>query len=323
MQLFPRSALATVVVTATIAVTGLATAVPAGAAPAPSQSLSTIHYTAPKVAFGKPLTSLVGGDPARLLVTVARALPRASSVRVTTHDDTAIAGEDYTAVDRRVTIPAGKKSVVVEVPTEYQFYDPETLRFTATLSSPSKALRLGSPRTITVDLYAGGPPPLGGGYRLIDDFEAGVPDTVRATTNFWPARPRLSTVAAQGGYPGNEALRISLPSHRSRVMTGIRSTTGVSGVWEGFDLTFLGKGTGKRFSLLFPNGGQLFEYVVTDDSVGWRDVRFSFEELRVQGQPTSAARYDAYQPFTEYRLDLSRLPAGNWQFDTAYVWWED
>ena len=88
------------------------------------------------------------GDPARFKVTLSAQSTLPVRVRVATMDDTAVAGSDYTAIDRTLTFQPGTDSLTVDVSTRDDSADEETETFTLTLSDPENAA-LGNMRTAT------------------------------------------------------------------------------------------------------------------------------------------------------------------------------
>ncbi len=88
------------------------------------------------------------GDPARFEVTLSAQSILPVRVRVATMDGTAVAGSDYTAIDRTLTFQPGTDSLTVDVSTRDDSAYEETETFTLTLSDPENAA-LGNMRTAT------------------------------------------------------------------------------------------------------------------------------------------------------------------------------
>jgi uncharacterized repeat protein (TIGR01451 family) len=104
-----------------------------------------------------PVPATAGPDPLVVFLEVARppADTNASSVRMTTTDDTARAGIDYVAVDRTLTFGPGISRVLTQVeirPDPHTGRDPRS--FTVNLSDPVNAVVV-EPSTITVVISPG------------------------------------------------------------------------------------------------------------------------------------------------------------------------
>ena len=93
--------------------------------------------------------TIIEGDPAIFTVTMSEAVAEAVTVKFATMDDTATAGEDYTADDANFVILAGQTMATFTVDTveDTKAEDTETFTVTITLEeAPPNNLVLGTNR---------------------------------------------------------------------------------------------------------------------------------------------------------------------------------
>ena len=292
----------------------------------PAAAYSSHHSSsAPRISFAFFDNGAQSGSEfnttAGLVISVNRATSVARSVRVRTGGGTADPADEYTSIDQRVSIPAGKTTVGLRIPIGAVGEDEPTKYFFVALSSPSSGARLGLVRVARVAIYPwGGSPPLGGATDRIHDFESGVPDDVAAFSSRVAVRPRLTTLrsAAPNTLPENRALAVQVDRKpRSTDALGFRQ---VHESWDlepsayGPTLSFRGTGTGGRIAFVLRNGSKVFEYSVVDDSTGWRSMDLSFDDFRLRSNPSSDERYNP-DDFTGYEIRLTGVSAGRYLFD--------
>ena len=297
------------------------------AAPAAAKSSSS----APRVSFAFYDNGAVTGSnssgvtTAGVVLSVTKASSVARSVRIRTGGGSADPATEYTAIDQRLTIPAGATSVGFRIPIQGIAEEASPTHFYVGLSSPSSGVKLGLLRLARVTIYPGyGPPPLGGSTWKIHDFESGVPDDVAAFSSRPAVRPQLSTARADvpGSIRPNRGLLVRVErSTRASDSLGFRTVQPSSDLgWPavGPTLEFKGTGTGGRVSIVLRNGSQVFEYGVANDATGWRSLTPAFDDFRLLGNPSSDARYDS-SDYTGYEVRLTGVKAGRYLFDDPSI----
>ena len=299
------------------------------AAPATAQS-SRHGSSAPRISFeffdnGAVTGSDPTGTTAGIVISVTKASSVARSVRLRTGGGTADPATEYTAIDQRVSIPAGKTSVGVRIPIQGIADDASPTHFFVGLSSPSGGAKLGMLRLARVTIYPGyGPPPLGGYTWKLHDFESGVPDDVAAFASRPAVRPRLDTARADvpGSIRPNRGLVVRVDrTPRASDSLGFRAPRVTSDLgWPATGPSLWVKGTGKggTIAIVLRNGSQAFEYAVTDNSTGWRLLVPTFDEFRLVGNPSSDARYDT-SDYSGYEVRLAGVKAGRYYFDDPSI----
>jgi beta-glucanase (GH16 family) len=129
---------------------------------------------APAVSLASTSYSVVEGADLTVPLQLTFAPLTDVTVRVTSTDGTATAGDDYVTVDETVTFLAGQVRASVTVATIDDDIAESTETFTLTLSDPTGAV-IGSPSTATVQIIDNdgevvGPPE--GRTQIVDDMEA-------------------------------------------------------------------------------------------------------------------------------------------------------
>ncbi|GAA2243741.1 hypothetical protein GCM10010401_16030 [Rarobacter faecitabidus] len=197
------------------------------------------------VGFSSASSNVDAGTTASIPVRLSQTSATDTTVHVTSADGTAVAGQDYTAVDEDVTIPAGETTVNIEsaIPA-----DAASGTFTLTLSNPSTPTILGGTVTHTVNIAdAPQPLPSTGKWVTFDDLEDG-----------WPG------FTYADGDAGDSVTLSSVPSDRpdaaegSNAVSADVSSTSWSGLfwnfasqqnWKDYDalgLWFKGSDSGKN-----------------------------------------------------------------------------
>ncbi|UOE43478.1 glycoside hydrolase family 3 N-terminal domain-containing protein [Agromyces larvae] len=278
----------------------------------------------PAVAFDRTSIGVDAGDTVEVAVNLTNAATGAQTVRVTSGGGTAVAGDDYTALDETLTFAEGETTKTVSVATVGHGALAPSRTFVLTLSDPSGGLVLGSRSQVTVTLRPSGEAPNAGAVDVLADFEAGVPAGWFAWGSTGPVTPQLGTATddtVPGSAPGNH------------VFTATVAGTPVASDWfgftddtpaadwshaDGFQFWFLGKGTGKALNFELKSEGKLFDRTVVDDTAGWRLVSVLFDDLRLKGNPGAPDRF-LPSASTGYAVTLTGLGSGTWSFDDVAI----
>jgi len=135
-----------------------------------------------------------GGTVANFTITLSSALPTATSVQVSTVDGTAIAGQDYVAVNQTLTFNPGITTLQVSVPLIGDSVGEPDEMFSLTLSNPVGAQLGNATATATIIDDDGGvpPPPAPGAYDIVVTFSGGL--TASQMAIFTAAETRLEAI---------------------------------------------------------------------------------------------------------------------------------
>jgi len=282
----------------------------------------SVHGTleTPSVAFVKSKYTVDAGDDAEIPVRLTGSSDTEQTVHVATGGGTAVAGDDYTAVDETVTFAAGETEAMVTVPTVSRGGLAPVSTFDLTITEPSAGVTLGSRDSTTITLRPTGDLPNAGGVTVIEDFEGGVPTGYTTWASADELKPVLTTAEnadVPGAASGNHALVATVtgtPDDSSWFgFTNDRPAENWSGS-DGFSFWFLGTNSGKTLSYELKNGNDLFDESIVDDSTGWRQVSVLFSDLRLKGNHSSPTRFDP-SASTGFAVTLTGLGAGAWSFD--------
>ncbi|MGO1316510.1 MAG: glycoside hydrolase family 3 N-terminal domain-containing protein, partial [Cellulomonadaceae bacterium] len=276
-----------------------------------------------RVSFDRARTVTTGGTEVTVPLRLNTARTEDTTVHVASADGTATAGEDYTAVDRTVTVPAGQTSAAVTVETSPLGALAGNRDFTLTLSDPSDGVSLGTVSTHTVTLEGDAQPPSSGRTIAVDDFETAI--TVFGWGNDDTASPTLSRVPA--GWPdapsGAQALRAVVGGVPDGGWSGFSHDFTSAQDWSvagAFTFWFHGTGSGDTLRYELKSGGAsaggatLFEASFADAAAGWHQVTVPFSALRKKNDADAPDRLDP-RTVWGYAVTLSDLGAGTWEFD--------
>jgi beta-glucosidase len=276
-------------------------------------------FATPLVGLAAPRT-VAAGETATVAVRLSNPAATEQTVHVATGGGTAVAGEDYTPVDRVVTFAPGDIEEVVEVATASRGALAPRRTVDLTLTEPSDGIELGARTTTTVTITPTGELPESGTQSVVHDFEDGVP----AGFTTWGSQDALKpvlTTAPDDTLPGAAV--------DNDVLVATVGGTPVAGDWfgfthdtaaadwsdyDGFSFWFLGTGSGKRLSYELKSDGRMFDQDVTDDTVGWRRIKVLFTDLRLKGNPASDVRFTP-NASTGFAVTLTGLGQGTWAFD--------
>lgn len=296
--------------------------------------LPTLHYygyslytfavsgelATPSARFAAATGRVKAGETYEAAITLSGPSDTEQSVRVTSQDGTAVAGEHYTAVDEVVTIPAGAESATVEVATADLGELATTGAFTLELSEPTDGLLLGGRTTTTVQIVPATVLNDVGPLTPIEGFDDGVPSDWFSWSSRDEVKPAL-TAEADATVPG--------AADGNQVLVATVAGPAIDGDWfgfshdtpetdwsdaDGFTFWFQGAGTGKTLNFELKNGSTMFDHSVTDDSAGWKQINVLFADLRVKGSPDSPVRFDPAKS-TGFAVTLTGLGAGEFRFD--------
>jgi beta-glucosidase len=274
----------------------------------------------PAAGFDQQAVSVGAGSDATVDVALNSASDADQTVRVTSTDGTATAGTDFEAVDETLTIPAGETSTTVTVPTvSLGALTPER-SFTLTLSEPSAGITIGTRSTAVVTIRPTGDLPNDGARTVLQGFESGVPADYSTWASTDAVKPVLSTVVddtVPGAPVDNHVLVATVGgTPTASDWFGFTNDTAAQD-WsasDGFSFWFLGSGSGKTLSYEVKSSGQLFDQSVVDDTVGWRELRVLFTDLRLKGNHSDPARF-VPSASTGFAVTLTGLGSGTWTFD--------
>lgn len=134
-----------------------------------------------------------GGTVANFTITLSSSLPTATSVQVSTVDDTAIAGLDYLAVNQTLTFNPGITTLQVSVPLIGDDIGEPTEMFSLMLSNPVGAQLGAATATATIlddDIIT--PPPAAGPFDIVVSFSGGL--TASQMAIFSVAEARIEAI---------------------------------------------------------------------------------------------------------------------------------
>lgn len=280
-------------------------------------------FATPLVGLGAP-TTVAAGETATVPVRLSNASDTEQTVRVSTGGGTAVAGEDYEAVDEVVTFAPGDTEEVVEVATTSRGALAPRRTVDLSLSEPSDGIEPGARTTTTVTITPTGELPESGGQLVVHDFQDGLPGSVFTWASRPEVTPALSVVpddSVPGAAAGNEVLVAAVggtPTGGDWFGLSDDTARDWSG-YDGFRFWFLGRGTGKDLSFEVKSDGRMFAETVSDDTVGWRRVQVLFSDLRDKDAPDSDARFTP-EAATGFAVTLTGLGQGEWRFDDIAVY---
>lgn len=134
-----------------------------------------------------------GGTVANFTITLSASLPTATSVDVATMDGTAIAGQDYVAVNQTLVFNPGVTTLQVSVPLIGDSVGEADETFTLMLSNPVGAALGNATATATIiDDDGGAPPPAPGAFDLVVNFTGNLTPSQMAV--FSSAEARIESI---------------------------------------------------------------------------------------------------------------------------------
>jgi len=231
------------------------------------------------VGFAAATSTVEAGATATVPVRLNQPAATDQTVHVTSTDGTAHAGDDYTAIDADVTIPAGSTTATVTsaIPSGADGGD-----FTLTLSAPSSGIVLGSrtTHTVTVSSRPVPLPPVGAWVDYLDMEGSALPGYT------WGAdagnTPSLTLVPSD---------RTDTPASSQAVKAQMTDGTNWGGFsndpnphlsWKSYDafrFWFKGNANGKTLAYQLKSDGITFETTFVDDSTDWKAVEVAFDDL--------------------------------------------
>jgi len=275
-------------------------------------------FASPLVGLGAP-RSVAAGQTATVPVRLSNPASTEQTVRVATGGGTGVAGTDYTPVDQVVTFAAGETEQAVEVATTSRGALAPRRTVDVTLSEPSAGLELGARSTSTITITPTGALPESNESEVLHDFSSGVPNGFFGWGRRPEVTPQLSTVAddtVPGAAADNQVLvaDVAGPATAEDWFGFSNDTAGDWSDHDGFSFWFQGQGSGDQLRFELKSGGQMFEQALTDDTAGWRRVAVLFSDLRLKGEPGSAARF---VPASSggFAVTLTGMGPGSYRFD--------
>lgn len=281
-------------------------------------------FATPLVGLGAPAT-VAAGESATVPVRLSNPSETEQSVRVATGGGTGEAGTDYTAVDEVVTFAPGDTEETVEVETFSRGALAPRRTVDLTLSDPTSGLELGARSTTTLTITPTGELPESGAQEVLHDFDEGVPTGFTTWASRDEVKPVLTTAVddtVPGAAAGNQVLVATVGgTPGAGDWFGFTNDTPATD-WsdaDGFTFWFLGTGSGKRLSFELKSDGRMFDQDVMDTTVGWRQVKVLFTDLRLKGNHASDVRFTP-NASTGFAVTLTGLGQGTWTFDDVALY---